>query len=183
MNITPPPTRLRRPERTDIATLVDWMRDPELVQMILGDHTAAIRQFRGQILSILTGGYGPAMANTGHYLVENCDGVSMGMAAFTKTSWRNRSAHYDVYVPEHLATPDCLRAAYDLTIRFGFDELNLHRVTVRVSGKATAVHATLLDLGAQREAVLRGYTIHNDGPEDLFVFGVLRRDCAGVREP
>jgi hypothetical protein len=183
MNATTIPTRLRRPERADLATLVDWMRDPELVRMILGDHTVAIRQFRGQILSILTGGYGRAMANTGHYLIENSDGIRMGMAAFTKTSWRNRSSHYDVYVPEQFATPECLRAAYDLTIRFGFDELNLHRATVRVSGNATKIHATLLDLGAQREAVLREYSIGDNGPEDLYVFGVLRRDCAGVREP
>ncbi len=183
MNATPIPARLRRPEKADLPVLVDWMRDPELMRMILGEQAVSIRQFREQILSILTGGFGPALSNTGHFIIESGDGTHVGMAAFTKTSWRNRSAYYDVYVPESYATPECLRAAHDLTIAFGFDELNLHRATARISGKATPIHAALLDLGAQREAVLREHTLRDDGPEDLYVFGVLRRDFAGDREP
>lgn len=177
------PTRLRRPERADLAILVDWMRDPVLVRMILGEHATSIRQFREQILSILTGGFGPALSNTGHFILEDAADNALGMAAFSKTSWRNRSAYYDVYVPEQRATRECLYAAHKLTIEFGFDELNLHRATVNVPGHATEVHAALIDLGAQREAVLRQHTMRNDEPEDLFVFGVLRPDFAGDRVP
>jgi len=175
------PTRLRRPERADLSILVDWMRDPILVRMILGEHTASIRQFREQVLSILTGGFGPALSNTGHYILESNDGTAMGMSAFTKTSWRNRSAYYDVHVPASYATHECLRAAYDLTIRFGFDELNLHRATTRIAGNETGLHSVLLDLGSQREAVLPAHAIRDEGPEDLYIFGVLRKDFAGER--
>lgn len=177
------PIRLRRPERADLTTLVDWMRDPELVRMILGEHATSIRQFREQILSILTGGFGPALSNTGHFILESSDGTALGMSAFTKTSWRNRSAYFDVYVPESFATPECLRAAYNLTIEFGFDELNLHRATVRIPGSATTVHALLAELGAVQEAVLRNHVLRDGAPEDQLLFGVLRREFAGEREP
>ena len=78
------PIRLRRPERADLTILVDWMRDPELVRMILGEHTTTIRQFREQVLSILTGGFGPAMSNTGHFILESSDRTALGMAAFPR---------------------------------------------------------------------------------------------------
>jgi ribosomal-protein-alanine N-acetyltransferase len=179
----PIPARLRRPEHADLAVLVDWMRDPELVRMILGEHTPSIRQFREQILSILTGGLGPALSNTGHFILESGDGTAMGMAAFSRTSWRNRSAYYDVYVRDEFISHEALLAAYRLTIEFGFDELNLYRSTVRVPGRATDAHAVLLELGAQREAVLRQHVLRDGSPEDLYVFGVLRRDFAGERVP
>ncbi len=183
MNVAALPARLRRPEKADLAILVDWMRDPELMRMILGEQAGSIRQFREQILSILTGGFGPALSNTGHFIIESDDGAALGMAAFTKTSWRNRSAYYDVYVPESYASSECLHAAHNLTIAFGFDELNLHRASVRISAKTTTLHAALLDLGAQREAILRQHVLRDDGPENVYLFGVLRRDFAGEREP
>jgi len=65
---------LRRLEKRDLGTLVEWMRDPALVQMIMGDHAPSIRQFREQILNMLTGGFGPAFAQTGHYMLDREDG-------------------------------------------------------------------------------------------------------------
>jgi RimJ/RimL family protein N-acetyltransferase len=171
--------RLRRLERRDLATLVEWMRDPALVRMILGDHAPSIWQFRAQILNMLTGGFGPAFAQTGHYMLDRDDGSPAGLAAFNRVNWRNRSAYYDLYLPDAAA----LRDAHAVTMAHGFDELNLHRVTTRVAASDTAAQSALLELGAQREVVLRGYLMVNDAPEDLYLFGMMRRDFPGERVP
>ena len=173
--------QLRRLERRDLSTLVEWMRDPALIRLILGDQAPSIRQFREQILAMLTGGFGPAFSQTGHYMIDAEDGAPVGIAAFNRVSWRNRSAQYDVYVPEAFSDPAHVRDAHTATMAYGFDELNLHRIATRVSASDTTAQSALLELGAQREAVLKDYLLLNETPEDLYLFGMMRRDFPGDR--
>lgn len=66
--------------------------------------------------------------------------------------------------------------AMELALRFAFDELNLHRVSLTVFSYNLRAIALYEKLGFQREGIQRE-TLHRDGQRyDLVWYGLLRRE-------
>jgi RimJ/RimL family protein N-acetyltransferase len=91
--------------------------------------------------------------------------------------WNQQVAHVSIAIGERAYWgrgygADALR----LALRFGFDELNLHRVGTTVFSYNTRALALYEKLGFQREGVLREF-LHRDGKRyDMYWYGLLRHE-------
>ncbi len=66
--------------------------------------------------------------------------------------------------------------AMQLALKFAFDEINLHRVQLTVFSYNKRAIALYEKLGFQREGVYREF-VHRDGQrDDLYLYGLLRRE-------
>lgn len=70
--------------------------------------------------------------------------------------------------------PEILRAL----LRYGFEEMGLHRVEAMVNVPNEASMRVLEKVGMRREGVLRGYVWKDGEPHDLQVFALLRDEHA-----
>jgi RimJ/RimL family protein N-acetyltransferase len=73
--------------------------------------------------------------------------------------------------------------AIDLTLRFAFHELNLHRVQLTVfeyNDRAIAVYERL---GFQREGIFRESLYRDNRRYDMYLYGLLRREWEAQQQP
>lgn len=152
------------------------MRDVDLMRLLLGELAPSRRQIREQVLSVLTGGFGASLSNTGHFLLEDPDGPVVGLAAFSRVNWRSGCAWHDIYVPAALRTDSRMRDVHALVLQYAFDELNLHRTATRIPADDPALGRIIESLGGRREVVLNKHMTRDGQSIDLHVYGVLRRE-------
>lgn len=63
-----------------------------------------------------------------------------------------------------------------LMIRFGFDQLRLHRITAAVGPENTASHATVQRLGFTREGTLRDHVFTNGAWRHSVLYSILAHE-------
>jgi [ribosomal protein S5]-alanine N-acetyltransferase len=63
-----------------------------------------------------------------------------------------------------------------IMIRFGFDQLQLHRITAAVGPDNTASHATVDRLGFTREGTLRDHVFTNGAWRDSVLYSILAHE-------
>jgi RimJ/RimL family protein N-acetyltransferase len=66
-------------------------------------------------------------------------------------------------------------SAVRLVARFGFEQLDLHRLEIFVSPRNLASQRVAENAGARREGVLRNRIFH-DGPEDALMYSLIPED-------
>ncbi len=168
--------RLRRPDRDDLDSIVDWVGDPAFHALFYVGDDRTSQQIGQQVLGMVGGAVALNLNPTGQFIVEDETPATVGLVSIQDLSWRNRSCSAEVYLVPANRGPRDTAEAYRAVIAYSFDEFNLHRVSVRVSPDETALHAALLSMGARREVVLRGHIARDGAPKDVYEFGVLRAD-------
>lgn len=169
--------RLRRPDRDDLDSFVDWIGDPAFQALFYVGDDRVSQQIGQQLLGMVNGGMAAGLAPSGQFVLEGAQG-SVGMATVQELSWRNRSCVADVYLIEPARDAQNAADAYRALVAYCFDEMNLHRVSFRIPPDATELHAALTRMGARKEVVLRGHVMRGGEPKDLYEFGVLRSEFA-----
>lgn len=154
--------RLRAIERVDIPTFVRWLNDREVTQYLLVNSpfsTAMEEQWferqlsqpphEGQVLAI--------EARVGS------DWVHIGNTGIHRVDAVNRSGEFGILIGEkHFWNQGFGREATQLTLQHGFDDLNLHRVFLRVYENNPRAIACYKAAGFVQEGVLRE-AIFKDG--------------------
>lgn len=169
--------RLRRPDRDDLDSIVDWIGDPAFQALFYVGDDRVSQQIGQQILGMVGGGVTLALNPTGQFVVE-ADNEIVGLVSIQDLSWRNRSCTADVYLTPTFRDDQNAAKAYQALIAYCFDELNLHRVSVRVQPEAKTLHNALAGMGAKQEVVLKGHVVRGGEPKDVFEFGILRDEFA-----
>ncbi len=167
---------LRRPERDDLDIAVDWISDPVFREFLYGgDERIAVKGI--QVLVGMLGGVLAAQVNPGGYfLIESPDAGIVGIISFQDVAWRNRSCAIDVYLAPNHRTDALSAAVYATGLAYAFDELNLHRATVRVEAGNAALQGVLEQLGAVREVTLRNHILRDGIGHDIVEYGMLRSE-------
>ena len=120
-------TRLRRIEREDIPTFVRWFSDPDVREFLVinGPISAAEEQewFENKLKE----------TDSEIFAVETADGTHIGNIELFGINWRHRRAELGVVIGEKAYWgqgygSDAIRTL----LRFAFEEMNLHRVYLRV---------------------------------------------------
>lgn len=168
--------RLRRPERDDLDVAVDWMTDPVFQEFLYGGDQRVPGQSAQLLLALVGGALTLNINPAGHLLVESSEAGVIGIVAFHDMAWRNRSCTAAIYVASEHRTERSSAETYTAAIVYAFDELNLHRVSVRVNAPDAATVAILDRLGATREVTLRGHAIHEGAACDVYEYGLLRAE-------
>ena len=173
--------QLRRPERSDLDALVDWMGDAEFRQYLFGDSEAKAMHMGQQMMGVMSGALALPSGAVGHLLIEDPKTGPTGIVLVQELSWRNRTCFVAVYLAEAQRTPENIEAAIRCVFAYCFDEMNLHRAGIKVESGQTDYIGACERMGFAREFVMPQHIVRDGKGVDLYGFGMLRAEFASTR--
>ncbi len=175
---------LRRAERDDLDTVVEWMEDPDFQLFLYGDPARSPKQVRERIINML-GRTASNMLPSGIYLIiDHREHGPVGLAAFQSISWRNRSCSVDLYIGrKDLRSSTVAASAMYRALEYAFDELNLHRVGAYIYSFNRPSWRLIERTGAVRELTLREQVARDGQLHDMYCYGLLRDEFDAFRAP
>lgn len=106
----------------------------------------------------------------------------IGVTGFENILWNNGTAVVYIGIGDNTFRGQGIgKEALALTLEFGFQELNLHRIQLTVLSYNKPAIALYESLGFKKEGVYREF-IHRDGKRyDMYLYGILRHEwCENV---
>lgn len=166
---------IRRAEREDLDTIVQWMEDPDFSHFLYGDTTRSPRRIRENIVTML----GRSPGNTvplGVYLIIDSASIGpIGLVSLNNISWRNRTLNIDVYVGKKDFRSGFLSGiAFFRALEYTFYELNMHRINVFAYSFNTPSIRLIQRAGCKHELTLKDHVMRDGKLYDLYGYGLLR---------
>ena len=169
-------TFIRRADREDLDTVVEWMEDPDFQRFLYGDPARSPKQIREQIIGML-GRTGSQTTPTSLYLIVDSSNGPIGMISLQNISWRNRSCSLDVYVGLKAQRNSINTGiAFFRAMEYAFDELNLNRVSAFIYAFNSPSWRFLERAGAVRELTLKEHVARDGKLYDMYGYGFLREE-------
>jgi RimJ/RimL family protein N-acetyltransferase len=171
--------RLRELRESDLDRLVAWWQDPDLMV------TQTSGPYHPQMAAPIAEQFRTWSRNDGTdagFVVEtHADGVPVGHAALFGANAHNRTATFAIMIGPPHQNRGLGTEATRLILRFGFEELGLHRIQLVANGfnergLATYRKAGFVEEGRSREAIFRSGTWH-----DQVHMGILAREWRSAR--
>ncbi len=165
--------RLRAFEAGDADANHAFMNDYETVRGMLSglplpSSMQDERDWRNRQTSMTSGAY--------QFAVEDADGDLVGRCGPLKVDWKNSCAELGLMIGTPYRRRGYGREAMTLLTRFCFEEMNLHRVEVRVMAFNTAALRCYEAVGFRREGVIRKQVFRAGSYHDVVVLGLLREE-------
>jgi RimJ/RimL family protein N-acetyltransferase len=169
-------TRLRRIERQDIATFVRWFGDPEVREYLVINRPISIAEEEEWFERKLH------EEDSEIFAIETADGAHIGNIELFNVDSRHRHAELGIVIGEKTYWgqgygSDAIRTL----LRFAFEEMNLHRVYLRVyEDNARGIRA-YEKCGFRLEGRLREANYRKGSYYDELIMGVLDREFAAAQ--
>jgi UDP-4-amino-4,6-dideoxy-N-acetyl-beta-L-altrosamine N-acetyltransferase len=163
--------RLRRIERADIPTFVRWFSDPEVREFLLINRPISMAEEERWFERQLTD------QNSEVFAIETQDGRHIGNIGLHQLDWIHRSAEMGIVIGEKEFWGRGYGSdAVQTLLGLAFEELNLHRVSLKVyEDNARAIRAYEKS-GFQHEGCLRDAIYRKGRYYDELVMSVLRHE-------
>jgi len=170
-------TWLRAVEREDIPLFLRWFNDPEVRQYlsVYMPLSAAEeeRWFERQL----------DRQDARVFAIETAEGVHIGNIGLHDLDWKNRNAQLGVVIGEKAYWglgygTDAIKAL----LRFAFDEMNLHRVQLRVFEFNERAIRCYRRCGFREEGRLRQELYRGGAYHDVLLMGILREEFRTLHE-
>lgn len=164
---------LRAIEREDLPNYVQWLNDPQVLEHFGRFFPMSLAEEEKWYEGMLQD---PSVCN---FAIE-LDGQHIGGAGFCHIDGRNSSAEVGLFVgiPE-LWDQGLGRDALQSLVRFGFEEMNLHRLYLRVfADNKRGIHL-YEKVGFQHEGRWRDAEFRHGRYHDLLWMSILRDQWAG----
>ena len=166
---------LRRAERDDLDTVVEWMEDEDFIRFLYGDPARSPQRIREQIVTMLGRTAQHTMPAGVYLLIDSVEDGPVGMLAITSISWRNRSCNIDTYIGAKKKRSSFVAAmAFFRTLEYCFYELNMHRVNLYVYSFNSASWRVIERSGAVRELEMTDHVARDGKLYDMYGYGLLR---------
>ncbi len=112
------------------------------------------------------------------------DNRLLGNCSIFSISQNSRNAEVGIYIGEPSEWGKGFGSdAMNVLVRFGFMDVNLHRLELRVFGYNARAISSYEKVGFVREAILRE-ALYRDGTyHDVHIMGILRRDWLAQHHP
>ncbi len=173
---------LRRAERDDLDTILEWMEDPDFLMFLYGDPAQSTRQTREKIIMMLGRTAVQTMPTSIYLLVVSKSKGPIGMVSLQNLSWRNRSCSIDVYIGDKQRRNSLTAAtAVYRAFEYAFDELNLHRIGAFIYAFNRASWRIFEKAGARRELTLTEHILRDSALHDAYGYGLLREEFEASR--
>lgn len=105
------------------------------------------------------------------------DDKLIGVTGFENIQWNNRVATIFIGIGEEGYRGKGIgKEAMSLTIDYGFNELNLHKLQLTVLGYNTAAIALYESLGFIKEGVFREFILRDKQRYDLVNYGIIHHE-------
>ncbi|MBN2309181.1 MAG: GNAT family N-acetyltransferase [Candidatus Hydrogenedentes bacterium] len=167
---------LRRTERLDLDTIIEWLDDPAFLAFLHGDPTRAPKQLRQHLAAMLAYAAAPMMSGGGFYIIDSDRHGPVGLASLQSIGWRNQNCEFDLCLTEPARAQGLDTACLHGVIGYCFDDLNLHRVSRPVPAPDSEAVLRMEGTGAKREAVLRRHGLRDGTRVDMYLYGLLRSE-------
>jgi len=170
-------TLIRRAEREDLDTVVEWMEDPDFQLFLYGDPARSPKQIREQIVSMLGRSSAQTVPGGIYLIIDSPDHGPLGLLSLQNISWRNRSCSIDLYMGKKQMRHRLTAAvSFYRAMQYAFEELNLHRVNAYIYSFNEASWNILERMGAKRELTLRDHVAREGKLYDIYGYGLLRHE-------
>jgi diamine N-acetyltransferase len=125
--------RFRAAERNDLPRFVTWLNDPEVRQNLSLQLPLSLAAEEKWFESMLQRPPSEQVMVIEIRQAEGDDWLAIGNCSLMGIDWRNRSAEFGIFIGEKEQwNKGYGTAATRLMLRHGFDNLNLHRIMLRV---------------------------------------------------
>lgn len=164
---------LRPIDLGDAARYVAWFNDREVTRHLQMRYPLSLLAEEGWIREQ----YGRPMAygSGGNYAIETKDGVHLGGVGFHYVNPENRKATLGITIGDKRYWSKGYGTDAMLTLlRFGFDEMNLHRIDLSVDEDNARAIACYRKCGFVEEGRLRHHRYAHGGYRDQLWMGLLR---------
>lgn len=165
---------LRPPEREDLPRFVNWFSDPEVrrhLLIYLPFSLAQEEKWFEQLLERIQRGDEVLL------VIETRDGKPIGNLGLHSINWKDRHAELGILIGEKSYWgqgygTDAIRTL----LKTAFDEMNLHRVYLRVDADNARGIRCYEKVGFQREGILREITFREGRYVDQHLMSILRSE-------
>jgi RimJ/RimL family protein N-acetyltransferase len=171
--------RLRAIEREDIPRFVRWLNDPEVVYYMLNfaplskaneerwfERQVAMSPIEGQIFAI--------------EVKEGNDWMHIGNTGLHQIDMVTREAEFGIFIGEKgYWNQGYGRQAAHLTVKYGFESLNLNRIFLHVVAENLRAVKAYAASGFVKEGQLRQALFKNGKYNDIIVMSVLHSEWEG----
>lgn len=164
---------LRAIEREDLPNYVEWLNDPAVLEYFGRNVPLSLAQEEQWYEQML------GDSSVQNFAVE-FEGRHVGGAGFSKIDGRNASAEVGLFIGlselwDQGLGGDVLQAL----VRFGFEQMNLHRIYLRVfTGNKRAVHL-YEQVGFRHEGRWRDAEYRDGRYHDMLWMSILRDEWSG----
>jgi len=164
--------RLRPIERDDLPRFVRWFSDPEVRRhliLYMPPSMAQEEQWFERLQQRLARNEDVVLA------IETLEGVHIGNIGLHRINWKDRNAELGIVIGEKEYWDqgygtDAIRTL----LRVAFEEMNLHRVSLRVDADNARGIRCYQKCGFQKEGVLREIVFLEGAYRDQWIMSVLR---------
>lgn len=163
----------------DLVIVENWYNDVNFLRLY--DIISAFPKSEAQLLDMLNNKRNSS--NSYIFAVRNLeDNKLIGVTGFEEILWNNGVSTIFVGIGDkEYRGKGCGREALKLTMEFGFQELNFHRIQLNVLQYNNSAINLYESLGYKREGVYREF-IHRDGKRyDMYLYGILREEWNKIR--
>ncbi|HEX5480195.1 MAG TPA: GNAT family protein [Dehalococcoidia bacterium] len=167
---------LRAREMSDLERNYRWMNDREVTRYLYMRYEislAAEEKWMRERMGVEE----PVGWNNAVFAIDTKDGVHIGNINFHETSAENRWARLGIVIGDKAYWSKGYGTDAMLTLlRFGFEEMNLHRVDLLVAEENERARACYRKCGMVEEARLRQDRYTRGAYYDQIVMGILREE-------
>lgn len=166
--------RLTSLKEEDLNTFENWYNDVKFLRHY--DMIAAFPKSHPQLLEMLQ----DIRNSNDRYIFAvrtMKENKFIGVTGFENILWNNGVAVIYIGIGDNTFRGKGFgKEALELTMEFGFQELNLHRIQLNVLSYNDPAIKLYENLGFKREGVYREF-IHRDGKRyDMYLYGILRSE-------
>lgn len=165
---------LRRMNMGDAADVFAYSSDPEVSRHVLWDAHRSIYESRAYLRYILRQYKANDPSSWGIEHMES--GRLIGTIGFMWWNHENRSAEVGYSLSRDYWNKGIMTEALKAAIRFGFDEMQLHRIEAQHETSNPASGRVMEKAGMRHEGVLRGRLYNKGKYVDVALYAVLRGD-------
>jgi RimJ/RimL family protein N-acetyltransferase len=173
---------LRRADREDLDTVVEWIEDPDFHRFLYGDPARSPKQVREQIVGMLGRSAGQAVPAVIYLIIDSKEKGPIGLVALQSISWRNRSCSVDLYIgKKEFRTGVVAGFSMYRAFEYCFDELNLHRVGAYIYSFNSPSWRLVEKSGAVREVTMTEHVARDGKLYDMYGYGLLKSEFEQLR--
>ena len=119
--------------------------------------------------------------NIRYSIVNVNDSELYGTLIISKIDWKNRTCGLDIKLSDESRGKGIGTESVTLAVDYIFEQLNLNRVEVKILDYNVASQRIFEKLGFVKEGILRDSIFKNGKYNDLFVYGLLKKDYLNER--
>ena len=170
---------LRAPELTDLERDFTWMNDGEVTRFLNARYPMSLAAEEVWLRELVTKRMSHEHVT---FAIETKDGRHIGNTDLMDVSAENRCATLGIMIGDKAYWSkgygtDAMRTL----LRFGFEEMNLHRIQLTVDARNGRAQACYRKCGFVEEARLRQHRFTEGEFHDTLWMGVLREEWEGRR--